>query len=464
MAKIASRLSLRANTLVSSQLRRNIVVGTGAAALNASLSLVSYPIYLHFLGYHRYGVWLALSTVLTIAQLGNLGINPAVSKLVAESHGAKDISSLRGCLTAAWIVVSVSGTVAVGLVIALKGQIIELFRLTGDDARLMSHLLPYIALFSAYIFIVELLNAALVGLGRTDLESYYRTISQSVAILFAAILLAYGWGVLSLLFGNALAYVGMHILGVVAVRRTIGARLLAGSHFNFIRLTNMLGFGGWVFTSSLLNMTLSPLNRILISRYIGIAALPVYEIAFSSSMRIRSILEGGIRAMMPEISRISATITRDTLLRAATLKRAGARVIITLGIPIYAFLLLFASPLLKMWLGNRFQPEFPPVFRIMLLGSFFSLLCIPGYYILMGLGHAKNCFISSAFQWCASFLFIGLAFILTGTISLVTISVSVAVGMLVCCAYILWQIDKTTRRSSDLEPLSSNVSLSSTHH
>jgi hypothetical protein len=31
-----------------------------------------HPIYLHFLGYEKYGVWLVLATVLTFVQLGNL--------------------------------------------------------------------------------------------------------------------------------------------------------------------------------------------------------------------------------------------------------------------------------------------------------------------------------------------------------------------------------------------------------
>jgi len=54
-----------------------------------------FPIYLHFLGYERYGVWLVLATVLSFAQLGNLGIDQAVMKLVAEEHGRGDIEGIK---------------------------------------------------------------------------------------------------------------------------------------------------------------------------------------------------------------------------------------------------------------------------------------------------------------------------------------------------------------------------------
>jgi O-antigen/teichoic acid export membrane protein len=449
----------RPASLFASQLRRNIVVGSGMSILNALFSFLSYPIYLHFLGYQKYGVWLALSTVLTFAQLGNLGINPAVSKLVAESHGSGDISGVQRCLTTAWLTVSLAGTAVICIVISLKPHILALFRLTGDNAHLMSELLPYVALFSTYIFIVELLNAALVGWGRADLESYYRTASQAIALILSALLLARGYGVMSLLLGNAAAYVAMHFFGVITLRRKIGARLLVLGNPDFRGLSRMLRFGGWVFGGSLVNMTLSPLNRILISRYAGVAALPIYEIAFGSSMRIRVLLEGGIRAMMPEISRISRPITQETLRRAAGLKRAGANVINNLGIPLYVFLILFASPLLKIWLRTQFRPELPVVFRIMLIGSFFSLLCVPGYYILMGLGEAKSCFISSAIQWCGSFTLIGIAFLLTGKVSVITVSVSLGVGLSLCTIYVLWKMHRLTGNALNPTPLS-DVSLS----
>ena len=51
-----------------------MVSGVAATVLNTVVLAVAYPIYLHFLGYETYGVWLILATVLTFAQLSNLGI------------------------------------------------------------------------------------------------------------------------------------------------------------------------------------------------------------------------------------------------------------------------------------------------------------------------------------------------------------------------------------------------------
>src|ERR1035438_4931938 len=80
-------LSQLRSGISGSQLRRNMGAGSIMGVAGMCLSIFSYPLYLHYLGYHRYGIWLVLSVVVSVAQLGNLGIPWALTKLVAEDHG-----------------------------------------------------------------------------------------------------------------------------------------------------------------------------------------------------------------------------------------------------------------------------------------------------------------------------------------------------------------------------------------
>lgn len=102
---------------LSSQLRINMVSGVVTTVVNTAVLAVAYPIYLHFLGYEKYGVWLVLATVLTFAQLGNLGMGPAVMKLVVEEYGRGDIKGIQPCVTTALALLCVSGTVALMVVL-----------------------------------------------------------------------------------------------------------------------------------------------------------------------------------------------------------------------------------------------------------------------------------------------------------------------------------------------------------
>jgi len=46
--------------------------GVVVTVVNGVVLAVAYPVYLHFLGYEKYGVWLILATVLSFTQLDNL--------------------------------------------------------------------------------------------------------------------------------------------------------------------------------------------------------------------------------------------------------------------------------------------------------------------------------------------------------------------------------------------------------
>jgi O-antigen/teichoic acid export membrane protein len=446
---LVSGMGGRLRLLLGSQLRRNVLTGVGTALVGAALGFLSYPLYLSYLGYQQYGLWVALSTVLTFAQLGNFGINPAITKFVAEAHGAGDSRQIRSCLSTAWVAVSVSGVVVlIGVLIFIR-SIPALFRVSGKDAETMVSLLPGVGLFSLYVFLVEPLCAALVGLGRMDLENFFRILTQALSLVFSAILLHSGRGIESLLIANSSSYVLLHILTWLAVRRIAGTKLLDPRTCAVGRLSQMLRFGGWVFGASLMNMALSPVIRVVLARSVGVASLPVFEIAFNTAMRVRGLLESGLRALMPEISRLSRPATQETLLRAGALSRTGTRLICRLGIPLYLVIGVFATPLLRMWLRSQFQPEVPASLRIMLIGSFLSLLCVPGYYILLGLGEAGTCFNSALLQAGATLAFIAIVFRATGVVSVTGVSVAVMLGMGCCSAYVIWRVSRFLNGASE---------------
>ncbi len=155
-----SNIHFMIKKLISSQFRINMVSGVVTSVVNTVVMVIGYHIYLHFLGYEKYGVWLVLATVLTFAQLGNLGICPAVMKLVAEEHGRKDIESIQQYVTSVLVLLCLCGTVALIVILALKYHIIAAFKLSNEkNARDVLLLLPHIGILSIYVFVAQVLEA-----------------------------------------------------------------------------------------------------------------------------------------------------------------------------------------------------------------------------------------------------------------------------------------------------------------
>jgi O-antigen/teichoic acid export membrane protein len=424
--------------ILSSQLRINMVSGTVTTAINAVVMAIAYPVYLHFLGYEKYGVWLVLATILTFAQLGDLGISPAITKLVAEEYGRNDIKGIQRYIATALAMLCISGTVVLSVILVFKTQIITLFKLSGENAEMVLWLLPYIGILSVYVFIVQALNAVLSGLGRMDLANYIQSVGRVVAVLVAGILLYNGRGIESLLIASIASYLLIHIASLVCVWRIVHIRLLRMDNLDAHRGRYLLRFGGAMFGSSLMGMLFDPFNKLMLSRYAGISAIPVYDIALRGSMQVRALIEAGLRALMPEISRIGANMTTYARDRISQINRRAIRLIFLFGSPLYAGLIILLTPLLKFWLRQQFVDELPVVFTIMLISSFLSLLSVPAYYTLLGLGMVRYTLMSQVILSGVSALIVLIIVFVWHRISVETVSWAILTATIATTLYLIW--------------------------
>ena len=142
-----------------------------------------------------------------------------------------------------------------------------------------------------------------------DLANWTRSGGRIAAVTTAGSLLYSGHGIESLLIGNALSYVFIHVVSLIFIWRIAHIRFLRISNLSGQSCKRLLSFGSGVFGSSLISMLLSPFNKLMLARYAGISSIPIYEIAFNGSMQVRALIEAGLRALMPEISRIGANMT-----------------------------------------------------------------------------------------------------------------------------------------------------------
>ena len=425
--------------ILSSQLRINIVSGIVTTVVNTAVLAVAYPVYLHFLGYEKYGVWLVLATVLIFAQLGDLGLGQAVTKLVAEEYGRGDIKAIQQYVTTALTLLCLSGIIILSVILVLKTQIVMAFKLGDEDARLVLWLLPYIGILCIYVFIVQSFNATLSGLGRMDLANIAQSCGQVAAVTVACSLLYSGRGIESLLIANSFSYMLVHLISFIFIRRMVSIRLLRISNLNAHRCKRLLRFGCGMFGSSLINMLLSPFNKLMLSRYVGVSAITIYEIAYTGSMQIRALFETALRPMMPEISRIGAAMTSQARHRILQLNSKAIRFILFLGVPGYTVLMIFAPFLFRIWLRGELDETLPGAFRIMLIATFFTLVGVPAYYTIIGLGKIRSFVTATVISVGGNFILVTAYYALTRHLSVSIIGLCIAISFAVSTVYLIYK-------------------------
>ena len=157
-----------------------------------------------------------------------------------------------------------------------------------------------------------------------------------------------------------------------------------------------------------LHRNVLPFTRLMLSRYAGLEAVAVNDMCLTGSMRVRGVFDGAFRPMMPEISSHQVKGKTNLNDRVRSIDRKAMLVAFVFALPTFVALMIVIDPLLHLWLHRSFNPLLPNTFRIALVGAFASLLGSSAYYMLIGMGSARDAAYSAAIQFIAS------AAILTG--------------------------------------------------
>jgi len=378
-------------------LRRNVFSGMFFAVGNILILLVSYPIYLKYLGIERYGVWAILSVVVSFSALARLGIDTAIIKYVAEEYGRKNKLGIKKYLSTAIITLIIPGILIFFVLVPLKGFIVGVLNIPEKYISIANALLPYIVILSISIFFVQIIDGTLRGLGRVDLANYYNLGGRAVSVITAFILLNFGYGLWSLFWGQVIFYTLLGILAFFTIYKELGYLFFSIYSFDLKCLKKMLGFGGTMTVASLASIFMIPFNKVIISKYIGFSEVTYFEIATKGAMQLRSIFEVGIRAIMPEISKLSVA-TEGAKDKINNVLKKAMGLVSYLGIPVFILFFFLASFLLRLWLSSQYMPEIGNAFRIILIGTVANLLTIPIYYLFMGIGKVSYCCINHLVQ------------------------------------------------------------------
>lgn len=383
----------------TSQLARNIASGPIVSATTASLMAVSYPFYIGRLGYRTYGIWIALSVIISMAQLGNLGMSQALVKRVAENFTGRQFEEIGRFYTSAVAAIWLVAVVLFCGLYLMKAQLLSLLGLSRVDAARYASLATGVFALSVTTFTVEIMTAILSGIGRIDLYNYTQLTIQGTAVITSVVLLVAGHGIEGLLCGQGLGYAAGLIFSLLLIKNKLPVWPLRAGFFSVAHLRMLLGQGSLLFTSWGLSLLFHPVIKIALARSGHFSELPIYEIAVNLSMRVRNLFESGQRALMPEASRLASAGSSPGM-RIKPLIQSAVKGLLVAATPVYCILFAFAGPLTQLWLRHSFNAMVPSTLRFFLIGTFVSLLGTPYYYVLIGLGRAQYVLWANAWQFC----------------------------------------------------------------
>ena len=377
-------------------LRRNIFSGVILAIGNGLVTLISYPLYLKYLGTELYGFWITISIVVGFTAMGSLGIDVAMTKYVAEEYGRKNKSGIKRYFSTAVVILLISSTVISFILFLFRGFIVDVLNISERYVPIANTLLPSMVILSIFVFEVKVTTGTLKGLGVVDLANYYDLGGKFISIITTIILLNFGYGVWSLFWGQVLFYIILELLAFFTIYRKFGTLFLSIGSFDLKYLKKIIGFGGTMTAAQLISMFLRPFNRLVIAKYVNLSGVTYLEIADKVVMQIRSPFDLGISAIVPEISRLS--VSENAKIKIDNVSKKAMGLVLYFGVPAFIVLFLSCPFLLRLWLSSQYMPEITNALRIILAGFVTNLLISPIYYLFLGIGKVSYCLVNHLVQ------------------------------------------------------------------
>ncbi len=364
---------------------RNSLFGSGSFVLISVIALLTTPIIVKGLTVGGYGVYLVVTSLVGYYAIADLGLGQAIIKFVAEYSARGDDEGIYRSINSALVVQSAMGLVGSLLLIVSNDWLLNLLRI-GDQYRADAHLGVYLCAFG---FMASMFggtfSAVIMGLQRYDISSRVDVgVNGGLNLALAAVAFC-GFGLLVAISVSVFMTLTSTTIYFVKVKKLLPF-WRAKFVLRFLEVKRMFQFSGYVFVSKVSNLITKYIVQLMISYFLGPAAVVQFAIPTKVTSALGGLLAGGVGVVFPFASQISVTRTPEELRRTFI---KGSRVFAALAVPPALFLTVFAKPLLWVWMGADFAQKSWIVLGILSLSSLVGGFTAVPNLMLMGFGKTK---------------------------------------------------------------------------
>ena len=404
-----------------------------AYGLNALIIFVSYPVFLKYLGYEKLGLWATFSFIISFAEVGNLGISETMMKFLAQYYYTNNIHKLKEYINTGGLVIYFASILLFMMIIPIKDYIISLLNIPDKYIGLVGRLLPYIVLISITQMFLSYLKGILAGVGHIDVSNMLLVGTNFIRVIIMLFLLinkATLWSVAS-------AYLTANILAIIVslsfLRRYLGFPYLSIQHINKTVFKELVFFGGNITGSKMFTIFFIPFTKGVIARYIGLKEVGYFEISWKMIYQLRNLVQKGFIAFLPKISELYSQSNNYQIKK--LVKKSFYYSIILGGIFILG-IYIFGDFILKLWLGKVTNEVILHGLKILAISSAFSLLFVPHYYAILGMGRPRVILYEGIIKATTNFVIL-ISFIALSILNYNIILFSVMISILLSSVYVV---------------------------
>ena len=370
---------------------KNAVANLGRGSAAAVVALLLPPILVRHMTAASYAVWvLVLQTAAYVSYL-NFGLQTAIGRYVAFAKERGDGDLRDSVFSTAFA--GLCGAALLSLVclaIAAAG-VPELF--PSVPATLVSQMrlaLLVVGFSMAAELPASAWNGVFIGMERYDVPALTvggARLLSAIGVVAAALT---GHSIVTMAVAMAVTNLVSYLAQYLALRHTAPEVRFRPDLVRRSTAQELYGYclGLTVFAFSTFLVT--GLDLVLVGRF-QFSMVTSYSVSASMIALIAGLLGAVINVILPHSAALHARHRSDELGELViSSTRLGVLLLILTGVPI----LLYAEPILRLWIGPQYLPAGAPVLAILIIANIIRLIGLPYSVILVAAGQQRYIIIS----------------------------------------------------------------------
>lgn len=317
------------------------------------ISFFLTPFVVRTLGDSVYGFWLVMLSFLGYAGVLELGMQPAVIKVVSQHREQDERANLEELLAAAFVFFAGVGLVA-ALVLAFALPL--LIPIIVRDAPAIMRSWPLYAVISVDVLLMFLnlfLTGVLCGRQLYSIKNLLDIASMCVNAILLLLFLKQG-GLMLLVSAKLTCDLLSLAATALVVRRSMRGYRLRMRRANRSSLRELLQFGGRLFLSATTTRIASNAHPMVISARISAAATTFFAIPVRLVDYAREITWSLATGFMPAFSQLQSQAASQTI---HSVYIRYSRYIFAATLPIYIVILAYGSEFVGFWIGPEYGAQ-----------------------------------------------------------------------------------------------------------
>ncbi len=335
------------------------IAAFGARGFSIAVSLIAVPLALGYLGRERYGLWMTISSVLTMLTFSDLGVGNGLLNALTKARGRQDQNEAARYVSSGFF--ALLGIAAVlGLMFAAVYHAIPWAWLFNVRA---SPMVATEAGPAAAVFVGCLLAAFPLGVVQRIRMAYQEGFVDSVwsaagtvAALMALLLvvrmeLGLPWLVLSIA-GTPILFLGMNGLAAFLGKwRQLVPRI---SMVSREATRTVMATGGLFFVLQIAGAVAYQSDSLIVAQILGAAAVTDYSVPMKLFLIVPTLMGLILAPLWPAYGEAAARGDMDWV--RVTLRRS-LRLVYLIALPALLALALLAKWILNWWVGDAVHPS-----------------------------------------------------------------------------------------------------------